>query len=63
MIKSFIKIITSLKLTVVCLSMSMVVVFFGTMAQDPLGLYIAQERFFHSFFIDMWPRRSPGRTC
>jgi hypothetical protein len=52
MIKSFIKIITSLKLTVVCLSMSMVVVFFGTMAQDPLGLYIAQERFFHSFFID-----------
>ena len=50
--KSFIKLITSLKLTVVCLSFSMVVVFFGTMAQDPLGLYIAQERFFHSFLID-----------
>lgn len=46
------KLLTSLKLTVVCLSMSMVVVFFGTMAQDPLGLYIAQDRFFHSFFID-----------
>lgn len=50
--KKFIKLITSLQLTVVCLCMSMVVVFFGTMAQDPLGLYIAQERFFHSFFID-----------
>ena len=50
--KQFIKLITSLKLTVVCLCLSMVVVFFGTMAQDPLGLYIAQERFFHSFFID-----------
>jgi len=50
--KQLLKIITSLKLTVVCLSLSMVVVFFGTMAQDPLGLYIAQERFFHSFFID-----------
>ncbi|MBG87279.1 MAG: ResB protein required for cytochrome C biosynthesis [Verrucomicrobiales bacterium] len=57
MIDKFIKLITSLKLTVVCLLCSLVVVFFGTMAQDPLGLYISQERFFHSFFIDwaaMW---------
>ncbi|MGB0581414.1 MAG: hypothetical protein ACPGVU_17080, partial [Limisphaerales bacterium] len=46
------KFLTSLKLTVICLCLSMVVVFFGTMAQDPLGLYIAQNRFFHSFFID-----------
>lgn len=50
--KNILKFLTSLKLTVVCLSLSMVVVFFGTMAQDPLGLYIAQDRFFHSFFID-----------
>jgi hypothetical protein len=52
MLASIFKFFTSLKLTVVCLCMSLVVVFFGTMAQDPLGLYIAQERFFHSFFID-----------
>lgn len=53
MLGRLLKFFTSLKLTVVCLSFSLVVVFFGTMAQDPLGLYIAQERFFHSFFIDL----------
>lgn len=55
--KSILKLITSIKLTVTCLLCSIVVVFVGTMAQDPLGLYISQERFFHSFFIDqaaMW---------
>ncbi len=52
-----IKFFTSLRLTVVCLALGMVVVFAGTMAQDPLGLYVSQERFFHSFFITgpaMW---------
>ena len=52
-----VKFFTSLRLTVVCLALGMVVVFAGTMAQDPLGLYISQERFFHSYFITgpaMW---------
>ncbi len=42
---------SSLKLTVVCLSAALVLVFVGTIAQKDLGLYEAQHRFFHSFFI------------
>lgn len=47
----FIAFFTSLRLTVVCLALGMVLVFLGTMAQDPLGLYLAQEKFFRSFFV------------
>ena len=46
---------TSLRLTVVCLALGLIVVFFGTMAQDPIGLYLAQEKFFRSFFITAAP--------
>jgi len=46
-----IKFFTSMRLTVVCLALGMVLVFLGTMAQDPLGLYLAQEKFFKSFFV------------
>jgi hypothetical protein len=46
---------TSLRLTVVCLVLGLVVVFFGTMAQDPIGLYLAQEKFFRSFFVTAAP--------
>jgi hypothetical protein len=46
---------TSLRLTVVCLLLGMVLVFLGTMAQEPLGLYIAQEKFFRSFFVPASP--------
>ncbi len=42
---------TSLRLTVVCLALGLVLVFAGTMAQDPLGLYLSQEKFFRSFFV------------
>ena len=42
---------TSLRLTVVLLALGLVLVFFGTMAQDPLGLYLAQEKFFRSFSV------------
>jgi hypothetical protein len=42
---------TSLRLTVVCLLLGLVLVFFGTMAQDPLGLYIVQDKFFYSFTV------------
>jgi hypothetical protein len=43
---------SSLKLAVWVLSLSLVLVFFGTLAQEPLGLYLTQERFFQSFFVD-----------
>ncbi len=46
---------TSMRLTVVCLLLGMVLVFFGTMAQEPMGLYLSQEHFFHSFFVPAAP--------
>ncbi|MFN0067097.1 MAG: cytochrome c biogenesis protein ResB [Limisphaerales bacterium] len=46
------KFFSSLRLTLVLLALSMILVFFGTMAQEPLGLYIAQDRFFQSLFVD-----------
>lgn len=58
MLDRLLKLITSLKLTVVTLCFSLVLVFVGTMAQDPLGLYIAQERFFHSLFVDFTSMRA-----
>jgi len=50
-----IRLFTSLRLTVVCLALALVLVFFGTMAQDPLGLYLAQDKFFRSFFVSAAP--------
>jgi hypothetical protein len=46
---------TSLRLTVVCLACGLVLVFFGTMAQDPIGLFLAQDKFFRSFFVTAAP--------
>ena len=43
---------TSLRLTVTLLSISLIIIFFGTLAQEPMGLNIAVERYFKSFFID-----------
>ncbi len=42
---------TSLKLTVVCLVLGIILVFWGTLAQVDLGLYKAQNEFFRSFLI------------
>jgi hypothetical protein len=42
----------SLKLSVVILVLSLVLVFAGTLAQEPLGLYLTQDRFFKSMFVD-----------
>ena len=54
----FLRVLTSLRLTVVCLAISMVLVFVGTIAQVDEGLYIAQERYFKSFLI--WWSPLPG---
>lgn len=44
--------LASLRLTLILLAFSLMLVFFGTMAQEPLGLYMAQARFFQSAFVD-----------
>ena len=52
MLDRLVKLFTSLKLTVVLLALGLLLVFFGTLAQEPLGLYGAQARYFRSFFVD-----------
>ena len=47
---------TSLRLTVVCLALALVLVFWGTLAQVDLGLYKAQNEFFRSFLIYWGPK-------
>ena len=47
---------TSLRLTVVCLALGLVLVFWGTLAQVDLGLYKAQNEYFRSFFIFWGPK-------
>ncbi len=51
-----IKFFTSLRLTVVCLALALVLVFVGTLAQVDLGLYKAQNEFFRSFLIYWGPK-------
>lgn len=53
-----IKFFTSLRLTVVCLTVAMLLVFIGTLAQVDLGLYKAQNEFFRSFFVFWGPKGS-----
>ena len=47
---------TSIRLTVVCLALGLVLVFWGTLAQVDLGLYKAQNEFFRSFFVYWAPK-------
>ncbi len=51
MLNKIVKFFTSLKLTVTCLSLFMLIVFVGTIAQVDQGLYIVQERYFKSIFV------------
>ena len=52
---------TSLRLTVVCLALGLVLVFAGTLAQVDLGLYKAQNEFFRSFCIYWGPKGASWR--
>ena len=54
MLKSLFRFFSSLKLTVTCLVLGCIMVFWGTLAQVHLGLFKAQTEFFRSFFI-YWP--------
>lgn len=51
--------LASLRLTVVCLALAMVLVFLGTLVQVDIGIYAAQARFFRSFFV-YWPGSGSG---
>jgi hypothetical protein len=51
MLNSLIRFFTSVRLTVVCLALAVVLVFVGTLAQVEQGLYEAQSRYFKSFFV------------
>lgn len=47
---------SSLRLTVVCLFLGLILVFWGTLAQVDLGLFKAQNEFFRSFLIYWGPK-------
>src|ERR1700709_795034 len=49
--KSLWKFFTSLRLTVVCLGLGLLIVFFGTLSQVDHGLWAAQARWFRSFYV------------
>src|SRR2546423_8000354 len=50
-LKSPLRLLASLRLTVVCLGLGMVLVFLGTLAQVHLGIHAVQARYFQSLFI------------
>jgi hypothetical protein len=52
---------TSLRLTVVCLALALVLVFWGTLAQVDLGLYKVQNEFFRSFLVYWGPKGASWR--
>jgi hypothetical protein len=59
MLRKFIDLITSLKLTIVCLAAGMILIFAGTIAQVHLGIWEAQQRYFQSLVV-WWPAESRG---
>src|SRR5438034_5795433 len=59
MLRKVIDLITSLKLTIVCLIAGMALIFAGTLAQVHLGIHEAQQRYFQSMFV-WWPPEGRG---
>ena len=59
MLRQFINLITSLKLTIACLVAGMVLIFAGTISQVHLGIWEAQQRYFQSLFV-WWPAEGSG---
>src|SRR5689334_3288540 len=54
MLRKVVDLVTSLKLTLVCLAAAIVLIFAGTLAQVHLGIHEAQQRYFQSLFV-WWP--------
>ena len=61
MLDSIYKFFTSVRLAVVLLALGLILVFWGTIAQVKLGLYMAQDEFFRSLFIYWRPNGSTLR--
>src|SRR5947207_13374183 len=59
MLGKFVNLITSLKLTIVCLAAAMALIFAGTLAQVHLGIHEAQQRYFQSWLV-WWPAEGRG---
>lgn len=59
MLKRTLTLMTSLRLTVVLLALGIVVVFVGTLAQTTDGLWVAQHRYFRSWFATWSPHTAP----
>src|SRR5580693_1049863 len=57
----WLKPLTSLKLTIVCLACAMVLVFLGTLDQVHIGVYEAENRYFKSLFLFFTPPRTNWR--
>jgi hypothetical protein len=55
-IRSPLRLLSSLRLTVVCLGFGMLLVFLGTLAQVNLGIHSVQARYFQSLFVFWSPR-------
>ena len=58
MLSRIVNFFTSLRLTVVCLTAALILVFVGTLAQVDLGLYAVQSKFFRSFLVYWSPAGS-----
>jgi hypothetical protein len=59
MLRKAVDLLTSLKLTIVCLAAAMALIFFGTLAQVHLGIHEAQQRYFQSLLV-WWPAEGRG---
>src|SRR6266571_4287660 len=59
MLRKLVDIITSLKLTIVCLAAAMALIFAGTLAQVHLGIHEAQQRYFQSMLV-WWQAEGRG---
>src|SRR6188474_3132524 len=61
MLNKTINFFTSLRLTVVCLGLALLLVFIGTLAQVDEGLYAAQNRYFRSLLVYWSPKGADWR--
>ncbi len=60
-LNAVIKFFTSMWLTVACLVLGILLVFFGTLAQVEIGLFKAQNEFFRSFLVFWGPKGASWR--
>jgi hypothetical protein len=51
LLEKILNFLSSMRLTVVCLALAMILVFIGTLAQVDKGIFIVQKEFFQSFIV------------